>query len=387
MVAIDSNRGMTAVDLFCGVGGLSLGFEGAGFDLLAAIDSDPIHLDLHRTNFPHCENICCDIAELRGSDLQHVPGIEHIDVLIGGPPCQGFSTAGRRDIDDPRNKLIFEFARLVGELQPRYFVMENVHGLMMGQMREELDRFVEQIAALGYAVVSPIKVLNTADYGVPQNRKRVIVLGYQIGLRPPSYPTPRSPTPTVKDALRDLAGVSCPDRCRGTRRSVRPRSRYVSRLNEVFSRNPAPSRPSGCTVTKHTAATVERFKQTPPGMVEPISRFFRLSYGGQARAIRAGTGPDHGSHTAPRPIHPENPRCITVREAARLHSFPDWFEFHPTIWHGFREVGNSVPPLFAHAVAEEIRKVIREGSGDENGGCQHSIELNSGNDRSLERVK
>ena len=110
--------------------------------------------------------------------------------------------------------------------------------------------------------------------------------------------------------------------------------------------------------TRHLPNTRRRFSRTPNGTFEPISRFYRLSYDGIAHTLRAGTGPDRGSHTAPRPIHPEEPRCITVREAARLHSFPDWFVFDRTIWHGFMQVGNSVPPLMARAVAIEIMNAV-----------------------------
>ncbi|MFM6055520.1 MAG: DNA cytosine methyltransferase, partial [Sphaerospermopsis kisseleviana] len=109
--------------------------------------------------------------------------------------------------------------------------------------------------------------------------------------------------------------------------------------------------------TKHSPASEERFASTPHGKNEPISRFYKLDPDGLCNTLRAGTASNKGAFTSPRPIHPFTPRCITVREAARLHSFPDWFRFHPTKWHGFRQIGNSVPPLLAQAVAAEIIKV------------------------------
>jgi DNA (cytosine-5)-methyltransferase 1 len=111
---------------------------------------------------------------------------------------------------------------------------------------------------------------------------------------------------------------------------------------------------TGCLRTRHTERSIARFINTPPGKSEPVSRFHRLTYESLAPTIRAGTGTDRGSHTAPRPIHPRYPRCITVREAARLHSYPDWFKFDSTRWHAFRQIGNSVPPRLARCVAREI---------------------------------
>ena len=125
-----------------------------------------------------------------------------------------------------------------------------------------------------------------------------------------------------------------------------------------------PTALTGCLLTRHSDLTKARFSATAPGSVEPVSRFFRLPTDGAARTIRAGTTKEQGSFTAPRPIHPKEPRCITTREAARLHSFPDWFRFHVTKWHGFRQVGNSVPPFLAKAVAKTIFRSSRGTSSE-----------------------
>jgi DNA (cytosine-5)-methyltransferase 1 len=356
------------VDLFCGAGGMSLGFEQAGFDVVVAIDSDPLNTTTHEENFPDCRTITADISKLTGREVRAFGGIgdRHIDVLFGGPPCQGFSLIGHRDAGDPRNMLLLEFARLAKELRPAYVVCENVAGLALGSARKTLESFARRLVRAGYNVVRPIEVLDASHYGVPQHRQRVFVIASLRGLPIPSYPVPQSgySLPTVWDAIGDLvrAGVRSTDEYRGRL----PKGSYYAatlRRNRTgaddFSRERVHRRRlTGCSLTKHTDDTILRFKKTRPGSYEPISRFYRLCRCGQANTIRAGTGSSHGSYTAARPIHPTQPRCITVREAARLHSFPDWFRFNKTVWHGFRQVGNSVPPLLARTVANEIIKCL-----------------------------
>jgi DNA (cytosine-5)-methyltransferase 1 len=358
---------------------MSLGFEQAGFAVSAAVDDDPINVDTHGSNFPDCATLRADLSLLTGHDLRTRCGLaeEPIHVLFGGPPCQGFSIIGKRRADDPRNQGLLHFARLVAELCPYYFVVENVGGLAYGTATEVLESFVGRVEDAGYLIVTPIQVLDASCYGVPQRRKRVFILGYKRGLPIPHYPLPPNTQdkkqlaqpPTVWDAIGDLAVID----------TIEPPligdvyvgdlgvpSAYVAQLwmDAPASIGPRRSRPgslmrlTGCLRTKHTPSTVERFAATQPGSYEPVSRFFRLTSDGVSPTLRAGTGPSHGSFTAPRPIHPLRPRCIAVREAARLHSFPDWFSFHPTNWHGFRQVGNSVPPLLARAVAEAVRHTL-----------------------------
>jgi DNA (cytosine-5)-methyltransferase 1 len=330
---------------------MSLGFEQAGFNVVASVDIDPIHTATHERNFPDCKAITADLSKLTGRELRAISGLgnKHIDVVFGGPPCQGFSLIGRRKLSDPRNKLLFQFARLVRELQPSYFVCENVAGLAQGKARKLLDSFVWRIERSGYKVVKPIQKLDASDFGVPQNRKRVFILGYLRGLPAPRYPQSLNgsgPHPTVWDAIGDLAGI-------GIKRSDAfygklPRgSAYASMLRGARNGDGL----TGCLRTEHTPKSIARFRSTKRDGFEPVSRFHRLSKNGNANTIRAGTDSTRGSYTAPRPIHPTQPRCITVREAARLHSYPDWFHFNETIWHGFRQVGNSVPPFLARSVA------------------------------------
>jgi DNA (cytosine-5)-methyltransferase 1 len=166
------------VDLFAGAGGLSLGFESAGFDIKAAVDIDPIHCATHKFNFPNCATVCASVSELTASQLRALPSIgkRQVDVVFGGAPCQGFSLIGKRALDDPRNQLVQHFVRIVLELQPSYFVFENVKGLTLGQHRRFLQETIEAFGDAGYAIRLPYQVLNAADFGVPQDRRRLFLL-------------------------------------------------------------------------------------------------------------------------------------------------------------------------------------------------------------------
>lgn len=353
-------RRPTAIDLFCGAGGLSLGFEESGFDVVAAVDFNPINVASYSKNFPSAKAICADIFRLSGNEIRERCGLrteEQIDVVFGGPPCQGFSAIGKRDIKDPRNALIFEFCRLVAELKPKYFVMENVAGLMYTASRSVLERALDGLRVEGYEWVSPIQLLDAQEFGVPQRRRRVFVLGFRVNEQAPKYPRPRRSRATVWDALSDLRDI------RRSRRlfssdvfagSLGPPTAYSKKLRARKTSDGL----TGCLLCRHEGGVVARFRRTEPGRTERISRFSRLKRSAVAPTLRAGTPRSHGSFTAARPIHPTQPRCITVREAARLQSFPDWFQFHPTQWHGFQQVGNSVPPRLARAVADSVRRAL-----------------------------
>lgn len=351
------------LDLFCGAGGMSLGFEQAGFDVVAGVEIDPVHAAVHQYNFPNCKVYADDIYNLSGKQIQEDCGL--IDVIIGGPPCQGFSLIGKRNMDDDRNKLVMEYMRLVEEIKPKYFVMENVAGLTIGSAKNVLDKAISFIEKKGYEVVRPIKVLNAADYGVPQSRKRLFLVGYQRMLKAPTYPDPQKKKITVEDAISDLPNIDLYDELLeddSIKYSLSPVSEYSFFLHDP-SQNPEDfSYPrewdkgvlTSSTRTIHTKESKKRFHDTKCGEVEKISRFLKLDPKGQCNTLRAGTDKSRGAYTSPRPINPYYDRCISVREAMRLHSYPDWFRMHKTKWHGFREVGNSVPPLLAKAIAEKV---------------------------------
>lgn len=374
------------IDLFAGAGGLSLGFEQAGFDVAAAVEIDPIHCATHEYNFPNCKTICASVTDVSGSEIRRLAGLgdKEIDVVFGGAPCQGFSMIGKRALDDPRNQLVFHYVRIVEELQPKYCVFENVKGLTLGKHSEFLKELIAALGDAGYDVVLPYQVLNAADYGVPQDRKRLFLLGSRRGLKAPNYPIRLDHRVTVEEAIGDLPDANTFGEL-VTSDAVKAQwatsSSYAQRLRDLqkdsgdFGYRRAFDRDllTSSLRTEHTALSQERFMATEHGKTEPISRFRKLPPDGLCNTLRAGTDSARGAFTSPRPIHPYQPRVITVREAARLHSFPDWFRFHATKWHGFRQIGNSVPPLLGRAIASSIvealdvipikpRKILDQGS-------------------------
>jgi DNA (cytosine-5)-methyltransferase 1 len=374
------------IDLFAGAGGLSLGFEQAGFDVAAAVEIDPIHCATHEYNFPNCKTICASVTDMSGSEIRRLAGLgnKEIDVVFGGAPCQGFSMIGKRALDDPRNQLVFHYVRIVAELQPKYCVFENVKGLTLGKHSDFLKELIAALSEAGYDVVLPFQVLNSADYGVPQDRKRLFLLGTRRGLKAPNYPIPLDHRVTVEEAIGDLPDANTFSELVASdavRAKWTTNSSYAQRLRDLqkdpgdFGYKRAFDRDllTSSLRTEHTALSQERFMATEHGKTEPISRFRKLPPDGLCNTLRAGTDSARGAFTSPRPIHPHQPRVITVREAARLHSFPDWFRFHATKWHGFRQIGNSVPPLLGRAIASSIvealdikpitpRKILDQGS-------------------------
>ncbi len=373
------------IDLFAGAGGLSLGFEQAGFDVTAAVEIDPVHCAAHKFNFPGTATIPHPIETLAGTDILEAASIDgrRVDCVFGGAPCQGFSLIGHRALDDPRNGLVRDFVRIVGEIEPRTFVFENVKGLTIGRHREFLDELIEEFSRHGYVVRVPWRVLNAGHFGTPQNRERLILLGAREGDSLPDYPAPvtaiPSPQqqivalpdgPTCSDALRDLPDVDGIEELivsdsTATAGFGEP-SEYAAQLRCLsddawhygYVREWDPAVLTSSARTEHTAISRRRFRATTPGTVEPISRFFKLSEIGVSNTLRAGTDGARGAFTSPRPIHYLYDRCITVREMARLHGFPDWFRFNVTKWHGGRQIGNAVPPPLARAIASQVIRAI-----------------------------
>ena len=360
------------IDLFAGAGGLSLGFEQAGFDVRASIEIDPIHCAVHEFNFPNCASICADASKVSGADIRKAArlGNTPVDVVFGGAPCQGFSLIGKRALDDPRNKLLLEFLRLTVELDARYFVFENVKGITIGEHKKLLEELIVAFRENGYEVVLPYRVLNAADFSVPQDRRRLFLMGALKGLPLPVYPSVDSSKTTVWEAIGDLPEASEYAELNQSDKTSKAffgrSSGYAKRLRESVQDPDDFSHPrlwnrkvlTSSMLTEHTPLSQKRFEDTAHGCVEPISRFLKLDPDGVCNTLRAGTGSDKGAFTSPRPIHPTMPRCITVREAARLHSYPDWFRLHATKWHGFRQIGNSVPPFLGRAVAGQVIRAL-----------------------------
>lgn len=366
-----------ALELFCGAGGMTLGFEQAGFDVLAGLDLDPLHLATHEFNAPAVAPVCGDAATVTAEQLLQSAGQgwsrhggsgsppDAIDCLFGGPSCQGFSTIGNQRLDDPRNGLLAHFGRLVGEVRPRYFVLENVPGLVSAPYKRLLAELRSQLAAAGYETSDPW-MLDAADFGVPQTRRRVFLVGWRRGEHAPEPPALARSAVSVVAAIDDLPNVddyeALIDGDRLPSAELSAPSEYVKRLN---SQPPDPvdlaaprdwdsSTLTGLRRTRHGEEVAARFAALAPGGQDARSRLYRLHPERPSRTLRAGTGRDHGSFTATRPIHHRHPRVICLREAARLHGFPDWFRFHFAKWHGLRQIGNSVPPPLARAVAASV---------------------------------
>lgn len=323
MHASDENRGsdLRVLSLFSGGGGLDLGFERAGFQTVECVDNDPEACKTLRHNRPHW-------AVFEGDIRDYEPTHAQVDVVVGGPPCQGFSSAGKGDPDDPRNFLWKEYFRVVNAVQPRAIVIENVSALTHARNGDHLTGIMNAFEEHGYHF--DLGVLNAADYGVPQARRRLIVIGLKEG--EPSLPAPTTADnrPTVNDAIADLASV--PD-------------------DPAFSH----IRP------RHAAHVVDRWSKLGPGEVDPNYRRGRLDGSKPSVTIRAGGGyGPKGNHLAGfhPPIHPTEPRQLTVREAARIQSFPDDWILQGSKTAQGRQIGNAVPVNLAEAVAKHVALLL-----------------------------
>ncbi|QSQ15599.1 DNA cytosine methyltransferase [Myxococcus landrumensis] len=379
-------RRPVGIDLFAGAGGMSLGFEQAGFDVRAAVEVDPVHAAVHTFNFPECAVLPRSASEVTAAEIRAAAGLGKgpVDCVFGGPPCQGFSLMGQRALEDPRNALVLEFVRLVAELDARTFVFENVKGLTVGNHRRFLDELVRAFDDVGYETRMPWQVLDAASYGVPQHRERLILMGVRKGGTLPRYPAPTTtPADRERDLLAPPSGPSCRDALGdlpdadgfealmdgdsvAMARQRKP-GRYAAQLRCLsdedwhlgYVRRWDPGLLTSSWRTTHTPISRQRFAETAPGSTEPISRFYKLAPEGLSNTLRAGTDGARGAFTSPRPIHYEYARCVTVREMARLHGFPDWFRFQGTKWHGARQIGNAVPPPLARAIASEVVSALR----------------------------
>ena len=338
---------MRLVDLFSGCGGLSLGAQQAGFEIAAAFDHDPDLTYSHAINFPDTTLVHKDIAQVRAADLVAAAG-GRFDGLIGGPPCQGFSLIGKRDPADPRRQLVAHFFRLVRESKPLFFVMENVPGLGQREARRVLEAALETVRP-AYRLLGPA-LWDAARFGAATRRVRLFV----IGVRSDQAPMPdaalsaqEAPSVSISEAIRDLGDAEFVGQHDGF-----DQWRIVQDIASGYARGRQASdrHCTGHRKAKHTAAVLARFAAVEPGTVERIGRYPRLAWDGLCPTLRAGTGRDRSSHMAIRPIHPEENRVITAREAARIQGFPDTFRFHPTVWHSFRMIGNSVSPVMSKAI-------------------------------------
>ena len=360
----------TLVDLFCGCGGFSLGAELAGFRSLAAIDIDANLQSGYKRNFPRSRAIQADVSDLDRSDWTHLLGSKvRPDGVIGGPPCQGFSAIGKRNIGDPRNSLVFEFVRQVGILRPRFFIMENVEGILRPEGARLLNEALSSIPA-NYELLPPI-VLGADLFGAATTRRRVVIIGFDKGDFPELQVSDFNPRfsgtrHSVRDAIADLPrpiaqlkdGLGWAKYPRSSKISdyaARARLRPPPHLGSALAHQRFEAgQVSGLFDTRHSAEISSRYASIGVGKSDPITKSYKLGWEGQCPTLRAGTGAERGAFQAVRPIHPDQGRVITVREAARLQGFPDWFQFHPTKWQSFRMIGNSVSPYVSFGLLNAI---------------------------------
>lgn len=352
------------IDLFAGVGGLSLGFENSGFDVVLANEYDESIAAAYQINHKGTKMIVGDITAL---DLEATFGkyIGIVDVIIGGPPCQGFSQKGqRKTIHDERNFLFKYYVKVVNLVKPAYFVMENVPNLLTaenGYFRKEIE---ELFNSMGYQLKTG--VLNAADYGVPQNRRRAVIIG-KLGSEAPALPKPVDDTITIWDAISDLAFLASGEGNENQDYRFAPQSEYQKKLrcgSSILHNHVA---------TKHSALALERLAMIPPNAgkeVLPEEHLTKSIYSGTWTRMRKDEvsvtittrfdTPSSGKFT-----HPFLNRAITVREAARIQSFPDTFVFTGNKGSQMKQVGNAVPPKLATAIAAQIMNDMKENSDNE----------------------
>ena len=385
-----SEKRWTAIDLFCGAGGLSDGFRQAGFVVLAGNDIEPFAVETFAKNHPESKALAGPIQSLSASNLLRIAALDKgdLDCLIGGPPCQAFSVYNhQRGMHDERSGLFREYLRIVDGLMPKWVVMENVTGITSAGNGQAVDHIISGLAERGYTV--EMKILRAEEYGVPQERRRVFFIGNRLGL-PIGWPKPThgpglSPFVTVWDAIEDLPPLrngEVPDQplhyCKT------PSSDYQTYL-----------RGNTANVANHAAPrlapiNLERMKYIPEGgswrdvpfdllpagmrrarRCDHTKRYGRLRKDGLSSTILTKCDLHWGAF-----IHPEQDRALSVREAARLQSFPDAFRFAGPRTEQYVQVGNAVPPLLArhlgHAIIAGGSKES-EDAGTES--CVHDLEI------------
>lgn len=364
----------TAIDLFCGAGGLSAGLEMAGFDVLAGNDVFDAAGRTFELTHPSAKFISGPIENLTVEQIMQITGIGRgeLTVLVGGPPCQAYSVYNhQRGMHDTRASLFREYLRIVDGLRPEWIVMENVTGIYSVAGGEAVKAIKSELAALGYAVKDA--VLKAEEYGVPQERRRVVFIGNRVGA-PISHPEPTHGPGraegfvTIRDAIGDLPPLN--------NGQDSGRAAYLDKEVAPFQRLLRGNAP---TVSGHSAPTLgkvnmQRLPFIPPGgswrdiphdllpegmkrakRSDHTKRYGRMKWDGLSCTVLTKCDIHWGAY-----IHPEQDRAISVREAARLQSFPDSFEFSGSRTEQYVQIGNAVPPLLGKAIGEHLRYLISQ---------------------------
>ncbi len=305
----------TFVDLFCGAGGMTQGLVAAGLQPIASVEINPIASATYIRNFRKCHHFCGEIETFNPTNwLKDIYSAE-VHLVVGGPPCQGFSVAGKRNPNDARNRLFQEFVRIVSEIRPWYVVMENVPGILTIKNGSVKKAICDAFTAIGYPNIS-IAILESADYGVPQIRPRAIFIANRFGIHNP-YPKaqliPKDYNP-IESSICDL-----------------PAYKSIPEINHQW--------------TRHSPEYMERLAKVPPGgsLYETYIDAFKRQYPGKpSMTIKENHG---GTH-----IHPYLNRVISAREMARLQTFPDSFIFEGSMKKAMWQIGNAVPPRLAECI-------------------------------------
>lgn len=347
---------INAIDLFSGCGGLSFGFEAAGIKTELAVDNWPDALKTFSKNHPKSRTELFDLGRKNLKPL--VNSLVDSHIVFGGPPCQGFSISGKRDPNDPRNKLYRGFFQVVAEVRPRIFVMENVPNLASmdgGRLIQEIE---QDFRSLGYTLNR--KILLASDFGVPQNRRRLILVGTlseRVFKFPDAITLDQEEKITCREAISDLPEQSLED---GSNYEIEPKSEYQKLMRE-FSRGIF-----NHTITQHSEKTIRIIDLVPDGgnykdLPTELQSTRKVNiawtrYSSKKPSLTIDTG--HRHH-----FHYSFNRIPTVRESARLQSFPDRFIFEGSKTSQYKQVGNAVPPLLAQALGECIRNYLNDDSG------------------------
>jgi DNA (cytosine-5)-methyltransferase 1 len=371
------------IDLFSGCGGMTLGFSWAGFNSVFATDIDENCKSTFQANFPETNFICTSITEIKKSDVDKIINKQPVDVIIGGPPCQGFSLANKRRNtikDDPRNKLFYEFVKFINWYKPRAFVMENVKGLLSMEKGEVIKQIIKKCENAGNGYNVRFEVLKASDFGVPQNRERVIIIGIEKSINIiPEFPKRKFITPTtVDDAISDLPILNAGEGEEIMEYLSEPLNRY-----QKFMRKGSKSVLNHISM-KHTKRLIERFNAIKNGqsLVDVWDNFGSVKRGNpnEKSEIKFGQNNQrlHGDKPAPtiaasfqsNYIHPHYNRNFTAREGARLQSFPDSFIFKgmrtKMSWEKglsqYQQIGNAVPPILAYKIALKLKAILKKGN-------------------------
>tara|TARA_Y100000310_G_scaffold342696_1_gene446977 strand:+ start:533 stop:1609 length:1077 start_codon:yes stop_codon:yes gene_type:complete len=358
---------MNVIDLFCGAGGLSEGFEDSGFNIVAGNDVDKNMIASFKLNHPKAKAIAGDISKIDVNNLLNEIGKtkEDIDLVIGGPPCQGFSTVGNRKEDDQRNKLFYEFVRFVREIKPKMFVMENVTGILTMKKGEVKKIVKQEFENLGYKV--KIQILKGEDFGVPQKRRRVFFVGHKFEndfkFPEPEFDGINKKFRTVWDAIGDLPEIETnQSKIEYDKEPQTEFQKFLRNGQLMLEEHKSPN---------HSEIMIQRMQRIKQGQNHSnLPEHLKLGSGypniyGRLIADEPSdtiTG-NCGCVSAPgRFIHPFKNRAITVREGARLQSFRDSKKFIGSQNSKYKQVGNSVPPLLSKALALKIKEFLTQNS-------------------------